>query len=198
MKSFKLLYLLAFSVLLHACGTTDYIPKPRGQNHIDLPPHEYVVLDEDDKPYSFEYSKSAVTKAYSYNEGQEFKSLYKTIAYEDFGANIHITYKKIHNSVDTLNSLIDEAFRLAQGHNKKAYAIQDREMMTTSGNRATVIEITGEVPSTYQFFMHDSTNHFLRGVLYFPTATKNDSLAPVIDFVKEDIHHLVNTVKWKG
>ena len=55
----------------------------------------------------------------------------------------------------------------------------------------------GDVPSTFQFFTHDSTSHFFRGVLYFPTATKNDSLAPVSEYVIEDMKHLLNTLKWK-
>jgi len=40
----------------------------------------------------------------------------------------------------------------------------------------------------------DSTTHFLRGALYFNTALKNDSLAPVIEYIKIDLAQLINTV----
>jgi hypothetical protein len=52
------------------------------------------------------------------------------------------------------------------------------------------------VPRKFKFFLSDSTQHFLRGALYFRTALKNDSLAPVIDYIKKDVIHLLNTVKW--
>jgi gliding motility-associated lipoprotein GldD len=59
-----------------------------------------------------------------------------------------------------------------------------------------IFELEGEVPSQFQFYVTDSTKHFLRGALYFRTATKNDSLKPIIDFIKKDVIHLLNTVKW--
>ena len=62
---------------------------------------------------------------------------------------------------------------------------------------ASVTELEGEVPSQFQFHITDSTDHFLRGALYFKTATKNDSLAPAIEFLKSDIIHLLNTLEWK-
>ena len=183
-------------VLLSSCGESNYIPKPKGFNHIDLPQHAYVQLNEVDKPYTFEYSKFSVAENYM-DDVNESQQLYKTIDYKEFGAKVHITYKAVKNSEDTLNSLIDEAYRLANGHNKKAYGIEPKQIVTTSGNIATIIEISGEVPSPYQFFIHDSTTHFMRGVLYFPVATKNDSLRPVINYIKDDMHHLVNTLVWK-
>ena len=45
--------------------------------------------------------------------------------------------------------------------------------------------------------MTDSTEHFLRGALYFNVEPNNDSLAPVLTFIEEDVRHLVNTFRWK-
>jgi len=56
--------------------------------------------------------------------------------------------------------------------------------------------LEGEVPSQFQFHVSDSTQHFMRGALYFKTATQNDSLAPVIDYLKRDIIHLLSTLRW--
>jgi hypothetical protein len=38
----------------------------------------------------------------------------------------------------------------------------------------------------------------LRGALYFRTATANDSLAPVIEYIKADMIHLLNTLEWEA
>ena len=51
--------------------------------------------------------------------------------------------------------------------------------------------------SPYQFYLTDSTSHFMRGSLYFDAVPNNDSLAPVIEFVEKDIQHLFETIRWK-
>jgi gliding motility-associated lipoprotein GldD len=60
-----------------------------------------------------------------------------------------------------------------------------------------VAELSGEVPTQFQFYVTDSTHHFLRGALYFNTAVKNDSLAPIIEYIKSDMMHLINTLEFK-
>jgi gliding motility-associated lipoprotein GldD len=59
-------------------------------------------------------------------------------------------------------------------------------------------EIRGDAASSVQFYLTDSTRHFLRGSLYFNVQPNADSLAPVIDFFMEDIMHLIETLEWKN
>ena len=93
--------------------------------------------------------------------------------------------------------MLDDSYKLTSKHQIKAYAIDESILRTSNGHTAVVAELSGEVPSQFQFFSTDSTQHFLRGALYFPTATKNDSLKPIIDFIKVDIIHMLNTLDWK-
>jgi gliding motility-associated lipoprotein GldD len=58
-------------------------------------------------------------------------------------------------------------------------------------------ELKGNVASPMQFFVTDSTHHFLRGSLYFRTEPNKDSLAPVINFAQKDIRHIIETLNWK-
>ena len=58
-------------------------------------------------------------------------------------------------------------------------------------------EIEGNAASAYQFHLTDSTNHFVRGSLYFNNIPNQDSIQPVLEFVKEDITHLFETFVWK-
>jgi gliding motility-associated lipoprotein GldD len=60
-----------------------------------------------------------------------------------------------------------------------------------------VYDLKGDVASAVQFFITDSTKHFLRGSLYFNIQPNRDSLNPVIDFLREDIMHLIETTQWK-
>ncbi|MEO0628777.1 MAG: hypothetical protein AAFY91_17410, partial [Bacteroidota bacterium] len=58
-------------------------------------------------------------------------------------------------------------------------------------------DIEGEAASPFQFFVTDSTNHFVRGALYFNTQARPDSLAPVVAYVKEDIYKMLETFEWQ-
>lgn len=181
-----------------ACGgsnrnDTDYKPKPTGYNRIDLPPPTYQPLTEK-HPYFFEYSNQAVIKADTFR-GAEPHWIY--VHYPQFKADVQLTYKPLAGNKQLLMGLIADAHKLAAKHNIKAYSIEEMTMKTPSGKIVAVMELDGEVPSQFQFYTTDSTKHYLRGALYFNTAIANDSLAPVIEYVKKDIVHLLNTLEWR-
>ena len=184
-------------LLLISCSdeSSDFIPKPKGLNHIDLPDHSYNTFQEEGYPYTFEISK------YAHPENDsimlEKKKFYKTISYPTLGFKIHLTYKDIKKNKDTLRSYIAEGYKLRDGHDKKAYGFNEQYAQNERGDNIAIFEIDGNVPSQYQFMLHDSTDHFMRGVLYFPIATKNDSLAPIIEYAKKDIQHLIQSVRWR-
>ena len=96
-----------------------------------------------------------------------------------------------------LKGYYGDAYKLTYQHNVKAYAIEEKILELPNGNYASVTDLEGEVPSQFQFHVSDSTDHFLRGALYFKTATKNDSLQPVIDYIKTDIIHMLQSLEWK-
>ena len=96
----------------------------------------------------------------------------------------------------SLISFINESYKLTNKHNKKASSIKETHIKTTNGLNAIIIDLKGEVPTQFQFITTDSVNHFLRGALYFQVATKNDSLAPIIEYIKKDMIHLLNTLEW--
>jgi len=187
---------LLLIVVLFSCGDSTYVPKQKGFNFIDLPSHEYVKFVPENDPFTFEVSKDALVKNDTVIYEGASKEHYKIITYPKYNAQIHLTYKKI-TSKDTLDSYTNESYRLAYGHDVKAYGITSKELEQSKGHYSTVIKLQGDVPSPYQFYTHDSTSHFIRGALYFPTAVKNDSLSPVIEYVIEDIHHLLKTLDWK-
>ncbi len=187
------IWLLVLVIGLVSCGKKDYLPKPKGFNRIELPPHEYQALP-DSFPYSFEYSKLVDLKADSSWIAERY---WIHLYYPYFDADVQVTYKPIRDLDSLLQGYYVDSYRLTSKHNVKAYAIEEMVMELPNGNWASVSELEGEVPSQYQFHVSDSTKHFLRGALYFKTSTKNDSLRPVINYLKEDIHHLLNTLKWR-
>lgn len=119
------------------------------------------------------------------------------VYYPELKANIHITFKSIKNK-DDLRELVNDAFTLTAKHQIKASAIDEVIVTTPSGKKAVIAEVTGEVPSPFQFTMTDSSKNFLRGAVYFYTKVNNDSLAPAIEYVKKDAMHLINSLRWKN
>jgi gliding motility-associated lipoprotein GldD len=60
-----------------------------------------------------------------------------------------------------------------------------------------VYEIEGDAASQMQFFLTDSVNHFFRGSLYFYNSPNADSIAPVLNFLNDDIMRVAQTLQWK-
>lgn len=189
MKVSNFIFIVLFSIVFFSCKK-DYLPKPKGYNRIELPEAVYQPLP-DTLPYFFEYSKYAqllpdsswITEPYWVN-----------IYYPKMDASIQITYKPV---TDSIREYLSDSYKLTAQHNVKAYAMEEKILELKDGMLASYTELEGEVPTQAQFHATDSTTHFLRGALYFKTATKNDSLAPVIAYLKQDIMRLLGTLEWK-
>ncbi|MCF0061400.1 gliding motility lipoprotein GldD [Dyadobacter chenwenxiniae] len=191
----KILLFSLIWIVLASCSKKEerYVPKPKGFNRLDLPPHAYQKLTQP-HPYTFEISKFAEALPDTFRTaGKDWIF----INYPQFKANIQITYKEIGNNPALLKSYIDDSYKLASKHQIRASAIQEQRVMSKTGKTAILFKIEGDVPSPYQFYTTDSTKHFMRGAIYFPTATKNDSLAPVIDYLQKDMIQLLNTLDWR-
>jgi gliding motility-associated lipoprotein GldD len=118
------------------------------------------------------------------------------INYIPFNATLHFSYKVIKAN---LAEYLDDAHTLVNKHIPKANAITQREFADPAHRVfGLVYDIRGaDAASPYQFYLTDSTTNFVRGALYFNRIPNNDSLAPVIEFLKEDIAHMINTLQWK-
>jgi len=190
------LSIVCLLILVSGCRNEDeniFMPKPKGYNKIDLPAHSYDTLTGD-YPYTFEYSSLAKVMPDTSKTAEPY---WIDIYYPEYKANIQITYKKTNNSAKTLEEYIKDSHTLANKHNVKAYAIDELITDTKNGYAVKVFELSGDVPSQIQFHVTDTTKSFLRGAVYFRTSTKNDSLAPVITYLKTDVMHLIETLKFK-
>ncbi|MFD2932561.1 gliding motility lipoprotein GldD [Spirosoma flavum] len=183
-------------ILLAACGSNpseNYIPKPKGYPRFDLPMPSYKLLDPT-HPYQFEYNKIARILPDTFARSEPD---WIFINYPAYKASVQLTYKPVRNDMKRLRAMLDDSYKLAARHKIKASMFEQRKIRLKSGLEASLIDLSGEVPSQVQFITTDSTTHFLRGALYFNTATENDSLQPVIQYIRKDILHLLNTLKWR-
>ena len=182
--------LLLPAVLLTASSCSNGTPKPRGHFRIDLPEKEYTLFDSI-CPFTFEYpvygtiaSEPGLTNPCWFN-----------IEFGQYSGKIHLSYIRV---ADNLSQLTEDAHKLAYKHTIKADAINERYWENPQKRvYGTLYYIAGNAASSLQFYLTDSTDHYLRGALYFNATPEKDSLKPVIDFFSEDVIHLVETLEWK-
>ena len=179
-------------VLFTACGA-DYSPKPSGYFRIDLPQKNYQLLDST-LPYRFEYP-GYTTISNDPLSPQEDEWI--NLNFPQFKGTLHLSYKNMNGD---LNTYIEDSRAMVFKHIPKASAINDRLIIN---NKEKVYGLLYEIggigaASPCQFYLTDSVNHFLRGALYFSVKPNNDSLAPVIEYLKQDIEHLISTLSWKN
>ncbi len=183
---------LFFVISLFSCEDPVYTPKPRGYFRLALPKKQYRILDSI-YPYSFEYPNYSNIEN-DLEPGSE--KYWVNLCFYKFKGTVHFTYRKLNGNLD---KLVEDSRSFAMKHIPKADDIETQIISNPNQKvYGLVYDIKGSgVASTYQFYLTDSVENFIRGALYFNLVPNNDSLAPVIDFVKLDIEHLIRTFKWK-
>lgn len=195
MKKFlPLLSLLIFTVFV-ACKETP-VHKPKGYFKINFPKREYRLFNQENYPYTFEYPVYAnILKDTSFFGEATENPWWINIEFPSFNGKIYVSYKEIgKNKLDTL---LKHSFRLSDAHDSKASYKEDSLISTPNNVHGLFFRLGGNVATSNQFFITDSTKHFLRGALYFDATPNEDSLKIVNDFILEDMKHLINTIQWK-
>ena len=186
-----LLIIAAFS-----CGEIP-VPKPKGYFRIDLPNKDYVLFEPQNSPgnlpFSFEYPAYAQL---SLNPEKYSDPGWFNIDFPAFHAKIYLTYKKVEND---LENLMEQNYQMnVKNHIIKAEAINEQVINNKPDKVYGIFyDLRGNTATSVQFYVTDSINHYLRGSLYFTAEPNADSIAPVREFLREDIIHLIETLEWK-
>jgi gliding motility-associated lipoprotein GldD len=193
MKCLLIIVILLTGII--SCNS-DYTIRQKGYFKIDLPKHEYKLFDQPGYPYSFEYPVySAVIQDTSFFEDKPENPYWINIDFPSLNGKMYISYKQA--SMANFDKLVEDAFKLTYKHSTKATAIKDSLMRTPNGITGIFFKVGGNAATARQFFVSDTTAHFLRGALYFDATPNADSLAIVNNFLDVDMKHLINTLRWK-
>jgi gliding motility-associated lipoprotein GldD len=178
-------------ILLAASCKESYTPLPAGYLKITYPEKTYELYGEQEF-YQFEIPAYARVEI---DSGPRSEDGWINVAIPQLNGTVHLSYKPVG---DQLNALITDSRELVYKHTVKAHGIEETPFIQRDQKRfGMVYDLKGDVASAVQFFITDSTDHFLRGSLYFNCRPNRDSLNPVIEFLREDIIHMIETTQWK-
>lgn len=187
----KIISLVFISVIIASCNS-DYSPKPRGYYRIDLPEKSYVNY-KSDCGFSFDVPSYADVVKDSSTDAQD---CWRNVVYKGLNGRLHLSYYQI-TSPKMFGQLIEDSRRLVFKHTVKADGINESRIDNIkTGVHGLYYDIEGNAASSIQFFLTDSTKHFLRGALYFYAPPQADSIQPVLNFVRKDVERMLETFKW--
>jgi gliding motility-associated lipoprotein GldD len=186
----KIIVIISVCFFFVACSEEFYTPKPRGFFRIDIQEANYTSLKRN-YPYFFEYSNLAYIDSL---HGRE--QYWINLEYSDLNATLHITYKSV--ITNSLTDLINDSRTLVFKQIIRADDVLESHILDTTTNLyGKIYETIGnDAACPFQFWVTDRRKHFLRGSLYLNQVPQNDSLAPIINYLKKDMMHLIETFKW--
>ncbi|HEX9979980.1 MAG TPA: gliding motility lipoprotein GldD [Flavobacterium sp.] len=164
----------------------DVLPKPSGFLRLDYPEAEYAHF-ENVCPYTFDMNAGAVIT--------EKTACNFTITYPKMKATIYLTYKPVNNNIDVL---LRDAQKLTYEHVIKADDIIEQPYI----NPATKVygmfyQVQGNAATNAQFYVTDSTKHFIAGSVYFYAKPNFDSIMPAASYIKNDMRVIMESMEWK-
>ena len=192
----KLFLVIVFCSFIFSCEEVS-TPKPKAYFRIDLPDKNYKEYSSEHCPFQFEYPEYAdIQQDTTFFDEKTENPCWLNIDFKSLGGMIHISYKPI-TAEQSLNKLREDAHKLTFKHTIRADYIEESLINNKNGVSGMLYDVGGNAASNIQFYLTDSTQHYLRGALYFNTIPNADSISPVIKFVREDMVHFIETFRWK-
>ena len=191
--------ILSFLFILFAisCGEKNYYPKPRAYPKVNYPDRAYQEFQSPLCPFTFSYPTYATIEFDQEEyEGKPDQACWFDVVYQPFDARLHCSYYSVGGN-SNLSKLMEDAYVMADRINQRSNYMDEMVVRNPHGTGGLLMEFSGRAASPLQFYLTDSTTHFLKASLYFNARVNPDSIQPVAEFVKEDVAHLINTLKWE-
>lgn len=183
---------MIFVFLLAGCAKKQAsTPKPKGYFRIEMPEHQYQTCDTSVLPCTFQYASIA---RLDYHDQDTVKWL--LVNYPKYNVRLEMSFLPLRNNAD---SLIFEDKQFVEMHFVKADNVENSDIYDSTANLYGIFtDIEGrDVACPLHFWMSDMKRNFVRGTLYFGFTPNNDSVQPVIDYIREDALKMVETFEWR-
>ena len=178
------LFIIGFLILCASC-IEEALPKPKAMLRLEYPNASAGILETDH--FSFQLNAMANIK--------EKNKASLTLEYPKMKGSIFITYKSVEGN---LEKLLTDAQKLSYEHVVKADAIDPKEFINEQERvYGMFYEVKGDAASQAQFYVTDSTKHFVTGSLYFYAKPNYDSIYPAAVYLQNDIRSIMESLRWK-
>jgi gliding motility-associated lipoprotein GldD len=194
-----LFILLCITIMF--CGCNDekaYLPKPRMYPKVEFPERVYSPFSGKYCQFQFQMpSYAQVEQDKLFFDEEPMHPCWFDLKFTPLNSSLHFSYYPIKNTKD-FDKLVQDAFNIAGKHNIRA-DFRDEFVINIPENKVhgLIFEIGGPVASPFQFYLTDSTTHFLRASLYINDVVNPDSTKIVYEFLKEDILHMIESFEWE-
>ncbi len=188
----KLVYILIF--LLWSCDSVE-LPKPNAYLRLDFPSPLYKEANFEANGTTVELNTASTYFTKIKNISNSLIS--KTIFYPLINAEIKLEYYNLNRN-NKLNHRLKNLNNFTSIHLKKSLKPPKIQEFINQNTKvyASIINIKGDVTSPYQFYATDSVNNLIIGILSLKSKTKYDSVLPALDYLRNDIYHLIESIKW--
>jgi gliding motility-associated lipoprotein GldD len=182
----KVLFITILFVLF-SCKS-DPTPKPLGYLNLEYPLASYYQFNSN-CPFQINVNKDAKVKL--------LNNCSMSIVYPKMKATIYIDYLPIENN--NLKKMLQDAQKLTFEHVIKADEISELPFSNPFAKvYGMFYKVDGNAATNSQFYVTDSTKHFVRGSLYFYAKPNFDSIYPATSYIKNDMQYLMESFKWKS
>lgn len=194
-----IIFLIFSSVILAiaGCEETVYSPKPRAFPRVIYPERDYQQFTESFCDFTFTYPTYArVQQDTLFFDEKPAHPCWFDLNFPDFNARLYCTYYPI-DKVNTFEKLREDTYRMSSKHIVKANAIDEIPVENDHQTGGFMFRYKGPTATPLSFFLTDTTDNYLNGALYFRSRPRPDSLAPVLEFIQQDVEKMIASFEWK-
>ena len=186
----KILFPFGLFLFIFSCNESNYLPREKGFLRLEFEKPTYDTFSNESSGLNFIYND-----AYSTFEIVSDEKI--VLGYKDIKISIVLSDVELEN-LSSLEESLQNFYMFLEPHRKKSNQISIKEFTSADNNRfAKVFEMRGPVASPLQFYVTDSTNHFLFGSMNIMEKSDYDSIYPSIMYVKNDIFSIIESVNWE-
>jgi gliding motility-associated lipoprotein GldD len=193
MTNFKILSTFCLVLaLLHSCQDSDPIPKPSTFLRTEFPEHSYRNYRS---PQNFIFELADLYMPKSFEQNQNNYSI-QEIDLGPLNGTLFLYYLKL-TSPDSLSEIINFSNDKVDEHKIMADKIDFEQIIEPEKKvYGTFFELKGNVATNFQFYLTDSSQHFLRGEVLLNCRPNYDSLRPTLNYLKKDLQTMIASFKW--
>ena len=187
-------YIFIIFIVFFGCENY-FLPKQSAYLRLDYPKPQYKLINDKDFPFFFE-ANTRLSEISDIDINPE--SIDFIINYNKLNAQINFQYKNV-NSNEKLNAYILDLKMTIETHSTMANSVKIKDYSLKEKNIfGRIFDLSGDVASPYQFYLTDSTNNIISGLVYFNIKPNYDSILPAINYIENDIIHLIESFNWKN